>query len=170
MQPRVSKLTILHTPSFMFKSSHYIEELGQGLNPQDQLLMKSYDRSVSATDIASATAFPSATDSANCWSSLAAAICYWLCQMFATVATACPSATDFCQLVILSVDSSDANYVVTAVDITVGIPRLLFGQCFFLLLVLLIVATGTALCYCFCYCYCYCYCYCRPSATDCRQI
>ena len=52
----------------------------------------------------------------------AAAICDWLCQLFAIVATACPSPTDFCQLLILFVDSADTIAVATAADIAFGIP------------------------------------------------
>ena len=40
----------------------------------------------------------------------AAAICDWLCQLFATVATACPSATDCCKLLMLVADSADTTY------------------------------------------------------------
>ena len=68
-----------------------------------------------------------------------AAICDWLCQLFATVANACPSATDFCQLLILFVDSADTIAVATAADIACGI--------------LPVFATASSYGYCYCFCY-----------------
>ena len=56
---------------------------------------------VSANDIAIDTALlPLVTLPAFALVS-AVAMCYWLCHLLATVAIACPSATDFWQLLIL---------------------------------------------------------------------